>query len=121
MNFRKILVCDDSSADRQNLERIVGGTGCVVLSCSSGKEAIEMAKAEQPDLIFLDIIMPEMDGYAACRALQEDPETKRIPIVFVTSKQAKADRVWAEMQGGKDFVSKPVSEQTIVEQIRKSG
>ena len=121
MAIRKVLVCDDSTADRTNLERIVSGTGCVVITANNGKEALEKAKAEKPDLIFLDIIMPDMDGYATCRALTNDPETKNIPVVFVTSKGQKADRVWAQMQGGKDLVAKPYSPDQIVEQLKKTA
>jgi twitching motility two-component system response regulator PilH len=121
MAIKKILVCDDSAADRQNLERIVSATGCVVIACTNGKEAVARAKAEQPDLIFLDIVMPEMDGYATCRALQNDPDTKNIPVVFVSSKGQKADKVWATMQGGKDLVAKPFTSDDIVEQIKKSA
>jgi len=121
MSIKKILVCDDSSTDRQNLERIVSGTGCVVISANNGKEALTKAKLEKPDLIFLDIIMPELDGYATCRALQNDPDTKNIPVVFVTSKGQKADKVWAQMQGGKDLVSKPYTADAIAEQIRNSA
>jgi twitching motility two-component system response regulator PilH len=121
MSIKKILVCDDSSTDRQNLERIVSGTGCLVISANNGKDALMKAKLEKPDLIFLDIIMPELDGYATCRALQNDPDTKNIPVVFVTSKGQKADRLWAQMQGGKDLVSKPYTADAIAEQIKKSA
>jgi twitching motility two-component system response regulator PilH len=114
-------VCDDSSTDRANLERIVTSAGYAVITASGGAEAVQKAKAEKPDLIFLDIIMPEIDGYATCRALQNDPATKGIPVVFVTSKGQKADRVWAQMQGGKDLVAKPYSSDEIVTQLRKSA
>jgi twitching motility two-component system response regulator PilH len=107
MSVKKVLVCDDSSPDRTNLERIVADQGCAVVSASNGREALQKAKAERPDLIFLDIIMPEMDGYETCRLLAADPDTKGIPVIFVTSKGARADRVWAQMQGGKGFVAKP--------------
>ena len=70
------------------------------------EEAIKKAKAEKPDVIFLDIVMPEMDGFATCRALHEDPETKDIPVIFVSSKNQKADKVWAQMQGAKDLIGK---------------
>ena len=61
--------------------------------------------------------MPDMDGYEACRKLTNDADTKHIPVVFVTSKGQKADRVWAMMQGGKDLVSKPFTADDIVAQI----
>jgi twitching motility two-component system response regulator PilH len=90
-----------------------------VLTASGGKEALDKAKAERPDLIFLDIMMPDIDGFATCRALQNDPQTKSIPVIFVTSKGQRADRVWAQMQGGKDLVAKPFTADQIVEQINK--
>jgi twitching motility two-component system response regulator PilH len=119
MGMKKVLVCDDSNTDRAHLERIVSATGCVVITTTNGREAIQKAKSEKPDLIFLDIVMPEMDGYATCRALLNDPDTKHIPVVFVTSKGQKADRVWAQMQGGKGLVAKPYSDDEIVKQVTK--
>lgn len=120
MTINKVLVCDDSSPDRVNLQRIVSGTGCVVLTASNGKEALEKARTEQPDLIFLDIIMPEMDGFETCRLLNSDPQTSAIPVVFVTSKRQQADRVWATMQGGRDLVSKPYEDSQIMAQLERT-
>ena len=121
MAIKKVLVCDDNATDLANIEKIVSGAGCVVIKATGGKEAVEKAKAEKPDLIFMDIVMPEMDGYAATRALQGDPATKSIPVVFVTSKTQKADKVWAQMQGGKDLVGKPYTPEDILEQIKKAA
>jgi twitching motility two-component system response regulator PilH len=118
MRINKILVVDDSPADLTNIKNIVSEAGCTVISAMSGKEALEKAKSEKPDLIFLDIIMPDMDGYATCRQLHNDNVTKDIPVVFVTSKNQKADRVWAQMQGGKAFISKPYSADQIIDQIK---
>ena len=121
MAIKKVLVCDDSNTDRANLERVVSATGCVVITAANGNEAVEKAKSEQPDLIFLDIIMPEMDGFETCRLLTNDPATKNIPVIFVTSKAHKADRVWAQMQGGKDLVTKPYTDDDIVDKLQKSA
>jgi twitching motility two-component system response regulator PilH len=118
MSAKKVLICDDSLADRTNLERIVMGQGCAVITANNGKDALQKAKAERPDLMFLDIVMPDMDGYATCRALQNDPDTKSIPVIFVTSKGQKADRVWAQMQGGKDLVAKPYEDAQIIAQLK---
>lgn len=120
MSIRKVLVCDDSKADRENLVKIVSGFGCAVISATCGKDAVNQAVSEQPDLIFLDVVMPDMDGFETCRSLQKDPSTKNIPIIFVTSKGQKADRVWAQLQGGKDLVAKPYSSDEIVAQLNKS-
>jgi twitching motility two-component system response regulator PilH len=84
---------------------------------TNGKDAIEYAKSEVPDLIFLDILMPDMDGYKVMRELQKDPVTKDIPVVFVSSKSQKADQAWAKMQGGRGFVPKPVNKESILKAI----
>jgi twitching motility two-component system response regulator PilH len=89
------------------------------ISATNGKDAIQSAKSERPDLIFLDIVMLGMDGFAVMRELQKDPVTKDIPVVFVSSKSQKADQAWAKMQGAKGFVPKPISEQAILKEIRK--
>jgi twitching motility two-component system response regulator PilH len=118
MTSKKILVCDDSPTDLANIKNIVASTGYTVLTASNGKEALLKAKEERPNMIFMDIIMDQMDGYAATRELTNDPATKAIPVVFVSSKSQKADRIWAQMQGGKDLVSKPYTPDQILDQIR---
>lgn len=115
---KKALVCDDSATDMANMKSILGDAGCMVITASNGKEAVAKAKAEKPNVIFLDIVMPDMDGYEACRLLSEDPATKGIPVVFVTSKGQKADKVWGQMQGAKGHVVKPATKEQIAEQLK---
>jgi twitching motility two-component system response regulator PilH len=107
MAIQKILICDDSQTDLMNLKNALKDTNCMLITASDGEEAIKKAKSEKPDIVFLDIVMPGMDGYAACRSLRDDPDTKDIPVIFVSSKHQKADRVWAQMQGAKDLIAKP--------------
>ncbi len=118
MATKKVLVVDDSPVQLSNLAQIVTDAGYEAITASSGKESVEKAIEEQPDLIFMDIIMPEMDGFEACRQLSRCEATKHIPVVFVTTKDQKADQVWARMQGGKGFVVKPYSEDEIVDQFK---
>lgn len=118
MAVNKILVVDDSPAELENIKSIVSEAGYPVISASSGRQALDLAQAERPDLIFMDIIMPDMDGYATCRQLSHDATTKNIPVVFVTSKNQKADRLWAQMQGGKAFITKPYEPEDIIDQIK---
>ncbi len=115
--MKTILICDDSATEINNLTRILEGGGHNVLKATNGSEALGLAKQHKPDLIFMDIVMPEMDGYAACRELTNSPETKDVPVVFVTSKGQKADRMWAQMQGGKALVQKPYQENEILDQV----
>ena len=118
MAMTKVLVCDDSATDLMNIKNIVEAAGCMPITATSGAEVLDKAKVEKPDLIFLDIIMPEMDGFEACRKLHDDPSTKDIPVIFVTSKHQKADRVWAQMQGASDFISKPYTPDQIASKIK---
>ncbi|KHD08673.1 chemotaxis protein CheY [Candidatus Thiomargarita nelsonii] len=117
MSLKKILVVDDSKVDLANIEKIVSEAGYTVITANDGAEAIEKAKAETPDLILLDVVMQPMDGYQACRELRNTDSTKNIPVVFVTGKGQKADRMWAKMQGGEGFIQKPFTSQEIIEQI----
>jgi twitching motility two-component system response regulator PilH len=117
MATKKVLVCDDSMTDLTNIKNIVEAAGCLTIAVSNGVEALSKAKSEHPDMIFLDIIMPDMDGFETCRNLRDDPATKDIPVIFVTSKHQKADRVWAQMQGAKDFISKPYTAEQITEKL----
>lgn len=114
----KALVVDDSATDLANIKTILSDAGCIVITASDGREAIAKAKAEKPSIIFLDVIMPGMDGYEACRMLADDPATKGIPVVFVTSKGQKADKVWGQLQGAKGHVVKPVVADHIIDQLK---
>lgn len=118
MSVKKALVVDDSSTELANIKAILSSAGYLVVTASSGKESLEKARSEQPSIIFLDIVMPEMDGYEACRSLVQDPATKNIPIVFVSSKSQKVDKVWGQLQGAKGYVSKPYTADQIIDQLK---
>lgn len=118
---KKVLVVDDSPVDQANIKNALSDAGCLVITAANGNEAIAKARAEKPAIIFLDIIMPEMDGYEACRQLSQDPETRDIPVVFVTSKGQKADKVWGELQGAKGHLSKPVTPDQLIDQLKSVG
>jgi len=115
---KKVLVVDDSPADMNNIRQILGEAGCIVYTASNGKEAVAKARAEKPNAIFLDIVMPDMDGYEACRQLNQDPSTKDIPVIFVSSKGQKADQVWGQMQGARGYVVKPYKPEELIDQLK---
>jgi twitching motility two-component system response regulator PilH len=117
----KVLIVDDSPAELANLRSILTDAGWHSVTASNGAEAVQKAAAEKPNMILLDIIMPDMDGYEACRMLQANPETKTIPVVFVSSKNQKADQMWAKMQGAKALIGKPYTPAQILETIRTFG
>lgn len=115
--MKKVLVVDDSSVDLKNLERILSDAGAVVVTASSGTEALLKAKEAQPHLIMLDVNMPGLDGFSTARQLGADAATRGIPVIFVTSKDQKADRVFAKMLGAKGYVTKPYAPADILAQL----
>ena len=114
----KVLVVDDTAAHLQQLKEIVSGAGYEVITATSGKEAVAKTKSEKPSMVFLDIVMDDLDGYGACREITSDAETKNIPVVFVSTKSNRADRLWAEKQGAKGLLSKPINSDEIVENLK---
>ncbi len=117
MAVDKVLVVDDSVSALAHIGGIVRDAGYTVITATSGAEAVDKAINDSPDVIFLDIVMPEMDGYAACREIKKNEATKYIPIVFVSCKNIKADRLQALMQGVKGYLTKPYSEDEVVDQL----
>jgi twitching motility two-component system response regulator PilH len=115
----KVLIVDDAAADRMQLERLVTEAGHAAISAASAEEAIAKAKIDLPALIFMDVNMPVVDGFSAARQLASDPRTKDIPVVFVTSKNQKADRVFAQILGARSFISKPYAPEQIREHLTK--
>lgn len=118
MTIKKVLIVDDSPTDLSNLKNILSTIECEIITANNGKDAIIKAKSEKPDIIFMDIVMEQMDGYEAARTITNDSATNSIPLIFVSSKKQKADRVWAKMQGAKDLVSKPYTAEQIMDQIK---
>jgi twitching motility two-component system response regulator PilH len=115
------LVVDDASVDRDRIADILHRAGWQVEVAGSGREALEVALARPPDIIFLDIVMPGMDGFEACRRLAEDPRTRAIPIVFVSTKSQRADHLWARMQGGRELIAKPFTAEQLLGALRHAG
>lgn len=114
-----VLVVDDAQTDRELMARVVTAAGHRALLAADGKEAIALAKAHKPAMIFLDVVMPVMDGFATCRNLTKDPETSAIPIVLVTSKTTDSDMFWGKKQGASDHVGKPWDKATIENMLKR--
>ncbi len=114
MAIHKVLIVDDARPDLMNLEKIVSGAGYTTLTATNGQEAVEISKAQLPDVILMDVNMGQMDGFADTRAIGGEPTTRGIPVVLVTSKNQKADRVWAQMLGVKGYVTKPYTPEQIL-------
>ena len=115
---RTILIVEDNQVDRTRLQKLLGDAGYLVSTAENGAQALAAVKRSKPDAILMDVNMPEMDGFAATRALRADADTKDIPVVLVTAKDQKADRAWGQMLGAKGYVAKPFSDADLLEQVR---
>ena len=107
MSSQKILVVDDHRTVGMLLEAVLKLRGYEVLFAESGAEGIELARNERPALIFLDIMMPAMDGFKACELLKQDPVTKDIPVIFLSARGEAVAKDRGRQVGGDGFVKKP--------------
>ena len=121
MPVRKILIVDDSATNRHVLSEMLARHGYRVILAESAKEAIEKAKSERPDLVLMDVVMPDMDGFQATRAITRDEATKHIPVILCTSKNLQTDRIWGLRQGAKNYLTKPVDEKDLITKITALG
>jgi twitching motility two-component system response regulator PilH len=118
MAIRKVLVVDDSNTDLKNMEQICSGAGYQVITAVSGKEAVAKAKSERPDAVILDVVMPEMNGFQACRAITNDADTKGMPVILVSSKGEKTDKLWGQEQGARGYVTKPFKSEDLLKELK---
>ncbi|HEY6240898.1 MAG TPA: response regulator [Burkholderiales bacterium] len=121
MPAKKILIVDDSPTNRHFLFEILARHGYRCILAETAKEGIDKAKAEKPDLILMDVVMPDMDGFQATRLITRDEELKHIPVILCTSKNQQTDRLWGMRQGAKNYVVKPVDEQDLLAKIAALG
>ncbi len=112
-----ILIVDDTSANLRVLSRLLTDAGYKVRPVPSGRLALEAVRAAQPDLIFLDIRMPEMDGYEVCAKLKEDELTEDIPVIFISALNDLEDKVRGFGTGAVDFISKPFQEGEVLARL----
>ena len=103
----KVLVVDDEPLNILIAERVLQKKGYDTVSAPNGKKALEIAEKELPDLILLDIMMPEMDGFEVCEKLSASEITKNIPVIFLTAVSDRDSLILAFQKGGKDYVRKP--------------
>ena len=119
MSMARILIVDDSPSQLMGIRRIVEKLGHEALTAEDGAAGVEAAKRELPDLILMDVVMPNLNGFQATRSITREPTTKHIPIVLVTTKDQDTDRVWGMRQGVKAYITKPFSESELADMIQQ--
>jgi twitching motility two-component system response regulator PilH len=113
----RVLIVDDSPSQLVALQRIVEKLGHQVVTAGDGAAGVEAAKRERPDLILMDVVMPNLNGFQATRQISKDPSTSHIPVILVTTKDQETDKVWGMRQGAKAYVTKPIDEDRLTETI----
>ena len=91
--------------------------GGAASDAEDGAQGVERAKSELPDIILMDVVMPNLNGFQATRQLSKDADTSHIPVIIVTTKDQETDKVWGKRQGAKDYIVKPPREQDLIERI----
>ncbi|WP_411851794.1 twitching motility response regulator PilH [Stenotrophomonas sp. LGBM10] len=115
----RILIVDDSPSQLLGIQRIVEKLGHEILTATDGAAGVEAAKAELPDLVLMDVVMPNLNGFQATRTLSRDAATKHIPVILVTTKDQDTDRMWGMRQGAKAYITKPFSEDELSEVLER--
>ena len=113
-----ILIVDDSPTEVYQMQRALERHGFQTAVASDGAEGIRLAHEMHPDLILMDIVMPGVDGFRATRTLANDPDTRAIPVIMVSSKSQETDRIWGMRQGAVDDLVKPVATTTLLEKAQ---
>lgn len=117
MPVKKILVVDDSPTERFFVVDLLNKKGYETLIAENGEEGIAKAKAEKPDLILMDVVMPGLNGYQATLTLTRDEDTKHIPVIICTTKGQETDKIWGLRQGAHDYLVKPVNADELLQKI----
>jgi twitching motility two-component system response regulator PilH len=117
MSGPHVLIIDDSLAETRIFTVLLEKKGYRVSVACNGQEGIQVAKARQPDVILMDVVMPLVNGFQATRELTRAPETSHIPIIVCSSKSAETDRLWATRQGAKAYLVKPVDPKVLLATI----
>ena len=113
----RILVIDDSPSHLMGIRRIVEKLGHDCITAEDGAQGVELAKAELPDLILMDVVMPNLNGFQATRAISRHETTSHIPVIMVTTKDQETDKVWGMRQGARGYLTKPFTEGELSEAI----
>lgn len=116
----RILIVDDSPSQLLGLKRLVEKMGHEALTAEDGAAGVEAAKRELPDLVLMDVVMPNLNGFQATRSITKEPTTAHIPVILVTTKDQDTDRVWGMRQGAKAFVTKPVNEVDLTKAVNEA-
>ena len=116
---KKIMIVDDSNTIRRSAEIFLAQSGCEVILATDGFDAMAKIIDHQPDVIFLDIVMPRLDGYQACMLIKKKPRFHSVPVIMLSSKSGLFDRARGRMVGSDEYLTKPFTKEGLLNTIKK--
>jgi twitching motility two-component system response regulator PilH len=117
-SMNTILVAEDSFTQRQLIVELLQSFNFTIRTAKNGVEALEKIELLHPDIVLLDLIMPQMNGYEVCRRMKANPKTKNIPIILCSAKGSEADRYWGLKQGADAYIAKPFQPEELIDAIK---
>ena len=114
----KVMVIDDSSTVRKSAELFLASAGCEVLTAEDGFDALAKIADHQPDVIFLDIMMPRLDGYQTCALIKKNPAFAATPVVMLSSRDGVFDRARGQMVGSDEYLTKPFDKAALLAAVQ---
>lgn len=121
LNGLKVMVIDDSKTIRRSAESLLAEFGCEVLTANDGFEAMAAIADHHPDIIFVDIMMPRLDGYQVCALIKNNPRYKKIPVVMLSSRDGLFDRARGRIVGSTEYLTKPFTRDELVGAIAENA
>ena len=115
----RVLIVDDSPSQLMGMKRIIEKLGHETITAEDGQQGVDVAKKELPDLILMDVVMPNLNGFQATRSISKEATTAHIPIILVTTKDLETDKVWGIRQGAKAYLTKPVNEAALIKLVKE--
>ncbi len=114
-----ILVVEDSATQRQMIADFLEDSDFQVKIARNGVEALQRLRDSSPDVVLLDVLMPEMNGYEVCRRIKNDPKTQDIPVIMCSAKITQVDRYWGMKIGADAYIGKPFKQDELIETIER--
>lgn len=115
----KVMVVDDAPSELRAIESILRAAGHDVVAYGGGEELEDKVAAQRPDLLLLDIVMPNRNGYEVLRAIKKDERTRHTPVIIVTGRSQESDRVWSKRQGADEYVTKPFTAEQLLAVVQR--
>jgi len=113
----KVMVIDDSNTIRRSAEIFLGQVGCQVLLAEDGFDALAKITDHQPDVIFVDIMMPRLDGYQTCTLIKKNARLRNTPVIMLSSKDGLFDRARGKMVGSDEYLTKPFTKDSLIKAV----